>query len=73
MPTASNDGVGISYDVAGRGRPLMLLHGWACDRTWWVQSGYSIDLQRDFRVINVDLRGHGRAANRTTRPPTCAR
>ncbi len=39
----------------------MLLHGWACDRSWWTESGYVSDLQRDHRVINVDLRGHGKS------------
>lgn len=59
MPEAMNQGVKICYDVMGQGRPLMLLHGWCCDRTWWNHAGYTDDLQRDFRVINVDLRGHG--------------
>lgn len=59
MPEVSNRGTKISYDVSGRGRPLILLHGWATDRSWWTESGYMAGLQRDYRVINVDLRGHG--------------
>lgn len=59
MPAVSSEGVKISYDVGGQGPPLMLLHGWACDRSWWIASGYPDDLQRDYRVVNVDLRGHG--------------
>lgn len=61
MPEVSNHGVRISYDVTGQGRPLVLLHGWSCDRSWWTESGYIDDLQRDYRVIKVDLRGHGKS------------
>ena len=59
MPTAINDGVGISYEVTGRGRPLMLIHGWLNDRSWWSETGYFDELGRDHRLINVDMRGHG--------------
>ena len=59
MPQVSNDGVKISYDVAGEGRPLILLHGWVCDRSEWTEPGHTDALRRGLRVINVDLRGHG--------------
>ncbi len=59
MPQVSNHGVRISYDVTGRGRPLVLLHGWLCDRTWWAETGYLDDLGQDHRLVNVDMRGHG--------------
>jgi pimeloyl-ACP methyl ester carboxylesterase len=61
MPTVTNDGVRISYSVTGRGRPLVLLHGWLNDRTWWAETGYVDDLRRDHRLVSVDLRGHGRS------------
>jgi pimeloyl-ACP methyl ester carboxylesterase len=28
MSRVNVDGVGIEYQVAGRGRPVILLHGW---------------------------------------------
>jgi pimeloyl-ACP methyl ester carboxylesterase len=59
MHEVSNRGVSISYDVAGEGRPLMLLHGWCCDRSWWTEPGYVDELKTDHRLVNVDLRGHG--------------
>jgi pimeloyl-ACP methyl ester carboxylesterase len=59
VPEVSNQGVKVKYDVTGSGHALILLHGWGCDRTWWNESGYTAALQRDFQVINVDLRGHG--------------
>jgi pimeloyl-ACP methyl ester carboxylesterase len=61
MPIAINDEVRISYEVTGRGRPLVLLHGWLNDRSWWSETGYVEDLGRDHRLINVDMRGHGRS------------
>ncbi len=61
MPEITNDGVRISYDVTGQGRPLVLLHGWLADRTWWAETGYVDDLRRDHRVVSVDLRGHGQS------------
>ena len=61
MPTAINDGVGISYEVTGDGRPLVLIHGWLCDRSWWAETGYVDALGRDHRLISVDMRGHGRS------------
>ena len=61
MPAVTNSGVRISYDVTGQGRPLVLLHGWLNDRTWWAETGYIDGLRRDHRVVSVDLRGHGRS------------
>jgi pimeloyl-ACP methyl ester carboxylesterase len=45
--------------LVGEGRPLALLHGWCCDRSWWTEPGYVDELRTDHRLINVDLRGHG--------------
>ena len=59
MPEVKNGGVRISYDVVGDGRPLMLLHGWCCDRSWWTEPGYVDALRSDHRLLNVDIRGHG--------------
>ena len=59
MPEVTSGGVRISYDVVGEGRPLMLLHGWCCDRSWWTEPGYVEELKSDHRLVNVDLRGHG--------------
>ncbi|MBY8855613.1 alpha/beta hydrolase [Nocardia sp. CA2R105] len=55
----SADGAGIVYRVSGPegGRPLVLLHGWAGNLRNWGVAGE--ELARRFRVIAVDLRGHG--------------
>ena len=59
MPDVRNNGVNISYDVVGQGRPLVLLHGWCVDRSWWTDAGYVDALKGDYRLVRVDLRGHG--------------
>jgi pimeloyl-ACP methyl ester carboxylesterase len=59
MSEIASGGVRISYDVVGDGRPLMLLHGWCCDRSWWTEPGYVDELSGDHRLVNVDVRGHG--------------
>jgi pimeloyl-ACP methyl ester carboxylesterase len=59
MPELASGGVRLSYDVVGEGRPLVLLHGWCCDRSWWTEPEYVDDLSRDHRLVNVDIRGHG--------------
>jgi pimeloyl-ACP methyl ester carboxylesterase len=59
MPEVTNGGVRIDYETVGEGRPLMLLHGWCCDRSWWIEPGYVDELRSDHRLVIVDLRGHG--------------
>lgn len=59
MPEIRNNGVTIRYDVVGEGQPLILLHGWGCDRSWWTVPGYVEELETDHRLANVDLRGNG--------------
>lgn len=51
----------LHYTVSGAGETtLTLVHGWACDqRTWWKNAPL---LAEHFRVIAVDLPGHGRNA-----------
>jgi pimeloyl-ACP methyl ester carboxylesterase len=59
MPVATHDGVTIGYDVVGEGRPIVLLHGWLTDRSWWTEFGFVDALASDHTVVTIDLRGHG--------------
>lgn len=59
MPEVESGDVRISYDAVGEGRPLVLLHGWCCDRSWWTEPGYVDELRTDHRLVNVDIRGSG--------------
>ena len=57
---ASEDGVMIYYDVQGEGdRTLVLVHGWSCDRSYW--DSQVSNLAPDFRVVTIDLGGHGQS------------
>ncbi len=63
MPTLTNDGVTLHYYVQGDGRPILLVHGFASSfRRNWVNTGW-VDLLLDngYKVIGLDVRGHGRS------------
>jgi pimeloyl-ACP methyl ester carboxylesterase len=47
----------ISYEVRGGGRPLVFVHGWSCDRTYW--RGQMDEFAKRHRVVAIDLGGHG--------------
>jgi pimeloyl-ACP methyl ester carboxylesterase len=54
----SADGLAIAYDVRGQGKvAVVLLHCWACDRSFWKEQVEP--LSRRWRVVTVDLGGHG--------------
>lgn len=56
----SADGTRIVYRVDGKpdARPLVLVHGWAQSSSCWGPNVMAA-LTRQYRVISVDLRGHG--------------
>lgn len=55
---ASFDGVPVAYEAHGSGAPaLVLVHGWSCDRSYW--DAQVEPLLRDYRVVTLDLAGHG--------------
>lgn len=56
-----DDGTEIAYEVSGYGEPLLLVHGSGLSKGTWRGLGYIRDLERDFTVIALDLRGHGRS------------
>jgi pimeloyl-ACP methyl ester carboxylesterase len=54
----SADGIHLAYEVHGDGAPaLVLVHGWSCDRSYW--KGQLEPFSRRFKVVAVDLAGHG--------------
>lgn len=63
MRTAANptDGVRIAYDTYGDGPPLLLVHGSVLTHSIWRAYGYVRALRDEYRLILVDLRGHGRS------------
>jgi pimeloyl-ACP methyl ester carboxylesterase len=52
----ASDGARIAFDDEGEGRPLVLLHGLMANRGFFARQR---ELARDFRLIAIDLRGHG--------------
>jgi pimeloyl-ACP methyl ester carboxylesterase len=55
-----SNGVKIAYFVQGSGEPVVLIHGWLSSAGInWALPGISDLLSRHFRVIALDVRGHG--------------
>ena len=61
MPYVENSGVNIHYHVEGEGPPLVLQHGVTNSLESWYAYGFVEELRKDYRLILVDARGHGRS------------
>lgn len=57
---AETNGVGISYEVTGSGRPVILLHGFPDSGRVWRHQVPAL-AEAGFQVIVPDLRGYGRS------------
>src|SRR5688572_17783874 len=57
---ASVDGIPLHWTSAGAGpQTLVLVHGWTCDDSSW--SGQVPALTSKYRVLTIDLPGHGKS------------
>lgn len=57
----SIDGETVPFDVFGSGcDTVLLVHGWCCDRRTWAEQIHSLSSR--YRVVALDLPGHGRAS-----------
>jgi pimeloyl-ACP methyl ester carboxylesterase len=55
-----SEGVRIHFTDEGSGAPVVLLHGFAVNADLnWRLPGVTEVLEREFRVLSMDLRGHG--------------
>ena len=54
-------GVRIRYVESGKGEPIVLLHGGTSNLESWAVRGVLPNLEKDFRVIAFDARGHGKS------------
>ena len=61
MPYVDSSGVNIHYHVEGDGPPLVLQHGLSSSLQNWYACGFVEELAKDYRLIMVDARGHGRS------------
>jgi pimeloyl-ACP methyl ester carboxylesterase len=65
LPAATVDGVKIHSTTTGQGpKTVVLVHGWTCDETSW--SEQVPVLSKKYRVITIDLPGHGQSEHRRT-------
>jgi pimeloyl-ACP methyl ester carboxylesterase len=62
LAAASVDGIDIHSSTTGKGaKTIILVHGWTCDETTWTSQVPA--LAKDFRVIALDLPGHGKSGS----------
>lgn len=59
------DGTKIFYKDFGTGQPIVFHHGWPLSSDDWDRQ-IMFFLQKDYRVIAFDRRGHGRSSQTTT-------
>ena len=58
--TETIEGVPISYEVRGEGRPILLIHGWSADRRYMLADLEPIfDAHPGWQRTYLDLPGHG--------------
>src|SRR5215217_1049177 len=61
MEQLRRDGVDLFYqEAAGGDPPVLLVHGWCCDHTYFAPQ-FERYAARGQRVVAVELRGHGRS------------
>ena len=57
------NGITLAYSDRGTGLPIVFLHAFPLNRTMWAEQEEALSLQ--FRVITIDLRGHGQSVHRS--------
>jgi len=55
----AKDGSAICYSDQGSGAAILFLHGWMMSRNVW---HFQLPLSAKFRIITMELRGHGESA-----------
>ena len=61
MPYVDNNGIRIHYHVKGEGPPLVLVAGPTSTVDTWYDLGYGQELEEDYRLILLDVRGNGKS------------
>ena len=61
MPYVNNSDVRIHYHVEGAGPDLILQHGLTNSLENWYAYGFVEELKKNYRLILVDARGHGKS------------
>ena len=55
----NSNGVKIRYVIAGKGEPVLLIHGFASNAGMWGK--LTADLSQNYETIAMDCRGHGKS------------
>ena len=63
MSAIERDGIRIYYEDSGSGPAVVLTHSFLCSSEMWRPQVPL--LAKEFRVVNIDLRGHGRSGAST--------
>lgn len=59
MPTIKVNNIEMYYEISGNGAPLLFIHGLGSSSKDWEEQVPAFS--KNYRVITVDLRGHGRS------------
>ena len=60
MPWFERGHVRLYYEDVGKGEPIITNHGLMEDCGYWKETGITARLAERYRVISMDMRGHGR-------------
>jgi pimeloyl-ACP methyl ester carboxylesterase len=60
MPYVNRGNARLFYDDLGEGEPILTTHGVCENGSYWSLPGVSEKLAARYRVIDTDMRGHGR-------------
>ena len=60
MPYFEKDNLRLYYEDVGEGEPIITNHGLMEDANYWSETGVTAKLAEKYRVISIDMRGHGR-------------
>ena len=67
MFTTSNDGTQIYFEIIGSGETIVLLHGLGADHSVWSNSGWISELEKEYKLVLIDLRGCGKSGKPETK------
>jgi pimeloyl-ACP methyl ester carboxylesterase len=60
MPYFEKDNLKLYYEDVGKGEAIIANHGLSENTIYWSESGVTAKLAEKYRMISIDMRGHGR-------------